>query len=179
MTSYEQNRLCFCSMYQYNKKLESGFPPTTGQIPPTSGSYDWSNWDPHMAYIHCLPPSAPPGPRRHACMQQVTRICKYIVAFEMTTTSHCVSTLWLLPWLCQEDGVCLGGTGKGYSFQTSQMLLNRIFIPIVGEKTGVGDLYVTPGILYVVPLCCTKITLQKKYYCFSMRQCVMCSISRQ
>ena len=30
----------------------SGFHPTSGQIPPTSGYFHWLNWDPHMAYTH-------------------------------------------------------------------------------------------------------------------------------
>ena len=30
--------------------MGSGFPPTSGQIPPTSGASDWSNRDPHIGY---------------------------------------------------------------------------------------------------------------------------------
>ena len=30
-----------------NNKLGSVFPSTSGQIPPTSGHPDWSDWDPH------------------------------------------------------------------------------------------------------------------------------------
>ena len=35
--------------------MGSGFPPTSGQIPPTSGSSDSSNTDPHMAYSIMFP----------------------------------------------------------------------------------------------------------------------------
>ena len=30
--------------------MGSDFPPTSGQIPPTSGASDWPNSDPHMVY---------------------------------------------------------------------------------------------------------------------------------
>ena len=30
--------------------MGNGFPPTSGQIPPTSGYFDWLKWDPHIAY---------------------------------------------------------------------------------------------------------------------------------
>ena len=30
--------------------MRSGFPPTSGQIPPTSGFSDWLNLDPHKGY---------------------------------------------------------------------------------------------------------------------------------
>ena len=32
-------------------EIRGGFPPTSGQIPQNSGSSDWPNWDPHMAYM--------------------------------------------------------------------------------------------------------------------------------
>ena len=38
------------NIYQNSDELKSGFPPTSGQIPPTSGDFDWPNWDPYMAY---------------------------------------------------------------------------------------------------------------------------------
>ena len=30
--------------------MGSCLPPTSGQMTPTSGSSDWPNWDPHIAY---------------------------------------------------------------------------------------------------------------------------------
>ena len=45
----------FLNIYQNNDKMESGSPPTSDQIPPTSGSSDWTNWDPHIAYSCACP----------------------------------------------------------------------------------------------------------------------------
>ena len=40
----------FSNINQNNDAIVSGFPSTSGQIPPSSGSSDWPNWDPHMVY---------------------------------------------------------------------------------------------------------------------------------
>ena len=40
----------FSNIHQNNDAIVSGFPPTSGQIPPSSGSSNWPNWDPHMVY---------------------------------------------------------------------------------------------------------------------------------
>ena len=34
-----------------NGKVEGGFPPTSGQIPPTSGGFVWLDCTPHMGFI--------------------------------------------------------------------------------------------------------------------------------
>ena len=41
----------FIKFVSNKDKIRSGFPPTSCQIPPTSGSSDWPKWYPHMAYI--------------------------------------------------------------------------------------------------------------------------------
>ena len=43
---------CFIltNIYQNINKIESDFPPTSGQIRPTFGHSDWLNRDPHMVY---------------------------------------------------------------------------------------------------------------------------------
>ena len=51
-TSSERHCFIFSNIYQNNDNIGSGFPPTSGQMPPTSGSSDWLNWDPHMVYTH-------------------------------------------------------------------------------------------------------------------------------
>ena len=56
-TPSEHYCFIFSNIYQNTDKVGSGFPPTSGQIAPTSGSSDWPNWDPHMAYsvVHVPP----------------------------------------------------------------------------------------------------------------------------
>ena len=49
-TSSEHYCFIFSNIHQNDDEIESGFPPTSGQIPPTSGSSDWPKWDPHKAY---------------------------------------------------------------------------------------------------------------------------------
>ena len=47
-TSSEHYCFIFSNIYQNNDQIGSGFPPNSGHIPPTSGSFDWPNWDPHI-----------------------------------------------------------------------------------------------------------------------------------
>ena len=49
--SSEHYCFIFNNIYQNNDNIESGFPTTSGKIPPTSGSSDWPKWDPHMTYM--------------------------------------------------------------------------------------------------------------------------------
>ena len=49
-TSSEHHCFIFSNIYQNNDKMGSGFPPTSGLIPPTSGSSDGPNGDPHVTY---------------------------------------------------------------------------------------------------------------------------------
>ena len=37
-------------VYQNNSEIWNVFPPTSGQIPPTSSLSDLLKWDPHMVY---------------------------------------------------------------------------------------------------------------------------------
>ena len=46
---------CCILMHDNNNELWSGFPPTSGQIPPTSGSSYRPNLDPHMRYTRNIP----------------------------------------------------------------------------------------------------------------------------
>ena len=53
LSSYEEDiiwTLCFqfLTCLSDNNEIGRGFPPTSDQIPPTPGSSDWPNWDPHM-----------------------------------------------------------------------------------------------------------------------------------
>ena len=48
-TSSEHYCFIFSNIYQNNYNIGSVFPPTSGQILPTSGFSDWPKWDPHMA----------------------------------------------------------------------------------------------------------------------------------
>ena len=49
ITSSEHYCFIFSNNYQNNDKIGSGFLPTSGKIPPTSGSSDWPNGDRHIA----------------------------------------------------------------------------------------------------------------------------------
>ena len=44
----------FSYVHQNNDEIYYGFPPTSSQIPPTSGSSDRLEWDPHRGYIREL-----------------------------------------------------------------------------------------------------------------------------
>ena len=49
-TSFEHYYCILSNTYQNNNKMECGFPPTSGQISPSSGYCDWLKRDPHNAY---------------------------------------------------------------------------------------------------------------------------------
>ena len=49
-TSSEQYCFIFPNIYLNGDKFGSGFPPTCGQIPPTSFSSEWTKRDPHSGY---------------------------------------------------------------------------------------------------------------------------------
>ena len=50
-TSSEHYYFIFSNIDQNNNiEIGSGFPPTSGQIPPTSCCSNWPKLDPHMAY---------------------------------------------------------------------------------------------------------------------------------
>ena len=37
--------------YYLSKEQQEGCGSTSGQIPPTSGSFHWLNWDPYMTFM--------------------------------------------------------------------------------------------------------------------------------
>ena len=60
-TSFEYYCVILSNTYQLTNNMESGFPQTSSQTPPTSGHSNWPNWDPHMGYIMSGAPLADPA----------------------------------------------------------------------------------------------------------------------
>ena len=67
---------CICHLYTLVASIHAvpvytphiGLPPTSSHIPPTSGSSDWPNVDPHMAYTLATSVFSPPLSSRRLCL---------------------------------------------------------------------------------------------------------------